>query len=107
MKKILRNLFFPKKRNVKEISAEVKRQQKYNLPVIGHFADKSVRFESINQACRVTGISNHLIFESAIGKIKSAKGTLWEYENGMHWLKYKAQYIRQQKSYMRLTGFNG
>jgi len=80
---------------------------KYNLPVIGHFLDKTVRFDSIMQAYQLTGINYHLIFESAIGKIKSAKGTYWEYENGRHWLKYKAQYIRQQNKYTRLTGFNG
>lgn len=83
------------------------REKKYNLPVIGHFADKDVRFNSIIQAAQITGISYHLIFESVIGKIKSAKGTLWEYENGAHWLRYKAQYIRKQNNYMRLTGFDG
>jgi len=90
------------KQTLRELS-----EKKYNLPVIGHFTDKSVRFDSIRQASEITGINYHLIFESAIGKIKSAKGTNWEYENGVHWLKYKAQYIRQQNNYMRLTGFNG
>jgi len=86
---------------------EESREKKYNLPVIGHFLDKDVRFDSINQASALLGINRHLIFENAIGKIKSAKGTIWEYENGAHWLRYKAQYIRQQDNYMRLTGFNG
>ena len=31
-------------------------QRKYHLPVIGHFADRSVRFESILHASRATGI---------------------------------------------------
>lgn len=84
-----------------------KKEMKYNLPVIGHFADKSVRFNSIIEASEFTGINYHLIFENAIGKIKSAKGTTWEYENGVHWLKYKAQYIRQQDRYTRYIGFNG
>ena len=94
----------------KKLNAGTKKEmkeKKYNLPVIGHFADKDVRFDSILQAAEITGISYHLIFESVIGKIKSAKGTQWEYENGAHWLRYKAQYIRQQDNYMRLTGFNG
>lgn len=82
-------------------------KKKYNLPVIGHFADKSVRFESIIEAAKITGISYHLIFEAAINKIKSAKSVQWEYENGAHWLKYKSQYVRQQHNYMKLTGFNG
>lgn len=95
---------------MKKVNKETLRElseKKYNLPVIGHFADKSIRFDSICQASQLTGINHHLIFESAIGKIKTAKGTLWEYEDGKHWLKYKAQYIRQQQNYMRLTGFNG
>ena len=83
------------------------KEKKYNLPVIGHFSNKSIRFNSIIEASQRTGINYHLIFEAVIGKIKSAKNTHWEYENGVHWLKYKAQYIRQQDNYMRLTGFNG
>jgi hypothetical protein len=95
---------------MKKVNKETLRklsENKYNLPVIGHFTDRSVRFDSIRQASQITGINYHLIFESAIGKIKSAQGILWEYEDGKHWLKYKAQYIRQQQNYMRLTGFNG
>jgi hypothetical protein len=96
-----------KMKNVNKQTQRELSERKYNLPVIGHFADKDVRFDSIIQASQVTGISHHLIFEAAINKIKSAKGTLWEYESGAHWLRYKAQYIRQQNNYMRLTGFNG
>jgi hypothetical protein len=81
-------------------------KERYNLPVIGHFRDRSIRFNSIREASDITGISYHLIFEAAIGKIKSAKNTQWEYENGAHWLRYKALYIRQQRSYTRYTGFN-
>ena len=84
-----------------------RKNKKYNLPVIGHFSDKDVRFDSIMQAYQVTGINYHLIFESAIGKIKSAKGTYWEFENGRHWIKYKAQYIRQQNKYTKNVPFSG
>lgn len=84
-----------------------KNKKKYNLPIIGHFRDKSIRFDSIVQAHEATGINYHLIFENAIGKIRSAMGSYWEYENGAHWLKYRAQYIRKKNNYMRIIGFNG
>jgi len=84
-----------------------KQERKYNVPVIGHFADKSIRFNSILEASEITGISHHLIFESAIGKIKKAQLTYWEYEDGKDWLKYKAQHIRLQRKYTTYLGFNG
>ncbi len=88
-------------------------QRKYHLPIIGHFADRSIRFNSIIEAAEYTGLSYHLIFEAAIGKIKyvSRPGTMmvtyWEYENGVDWLRYKAYYIRHLQSYTRYVGFNG
>lgn len=82
-------------------------ERKYNIPVIGHFNDRSVRFNSIMEASEITGISHHLIFESAIGKIRKAKLTYWEFENGADWLKYKAQHIRHQRKYTKYMGFNG
>jgi len=82
-------------------------QRKYHLPVIGHFADKSVQFDSIMEASQVTKIHPTLIFEACIGKIYKAKNTHWEYVKGNHYLKYKAFYIRTQESYTRLGGFNG
>lgn len=86
---------------------EKRNEKKYNIPVIGHFIDKSIRFNSIIEAEQYTGINYHLIFENAIGKIKTAKGSVWEFENGVHWLKYKSQHIRQQDRYTRFIGFNG
>lgn len=68
--------------------------KRYNLPVIGHFADKSVRFTSIIQAEKATGINYNLIFEACIGKIYKAGKVYWEYEKGNHFLRYKAYYIR-------------
>lgn len=69
-------------------------QKKYHLPVIGHFADKSVRFNSILEAEKFTGINYQLIFEACIGKIRNTKGVYWEYENGAHYIKYKSFYKR-------------
>ncbi|MBN2697664.1 MAG: hypothetical protein JXR52_02465 [Bacteroidales bacterium] len=82
-------------------------QKKYHLPVIGHFADRSVEFKSILEAERVTGINYTLIFEACIGKIYRAKNVHWEYKKGNHYIKYKAYYINAQESYTRLGGFNG
>ena len=69
-------------------------QRKYHVPVIGHFADKSVRFNSIVDAERITGINYNLIFEACIGKIYRAGNALWEFEKGNHYIKYKAYYLR-------------
>ncbi|MBN1416986.1 MAG: hypothetical protein JW973_17960 [Bacteroidales bacterium] len=69
-------------------------QRKYHVPVIGHFADKSVRFNSIVDAERVTGINYNLIFEACIGKIYRAGNVFWEFEKGNHYIKYKAYYLR-------------
>ena len=82
-------------------------QKKYSLPVIGHFADRSVEFSSILEAERVTGINYSLIFEACIGKIFKAKNVHWEFKKGNHYIKYKAFYINAQESYSRLGGFNG
>ncbi len=69
-------------------------QKKYHLPVIGHFADKSVRFNSIIEAERITGINYTLIFEACVGKIYKAGSIYWEFEKGTHYIKYKAYYLR-------------
>ena len=82
-------------------------QKKYSLPVIGHFADRSVEFKSILEAEQVTGINYSLIFEACIGKIFKAKNVHWEFKKGNHYIKYKAYYINAQQSYTRLSGFNG
>ncbi len=82
-------------------------QKKYHLPVIGHFADRSVRFNSIMEAWHATGIHYTLIFEACIGKIYKAKNVIWEFEKGNHFIKYKAFYINAQESYTRTTGITG
>ena len=82
-------------------------QKKYHLPVIGHFADRSVEFKNILEAESVTGIHYTLIFEACIGKIYKAKDVHWEFKKGNHYIKYKAYYINAQESYTRLGGFNG
>ncbi len=65
--------------NSKEMLKKKFSQKKYNLPVIGHFADKSVQFKTINEASMVTGLHPTLIFEACIGKIFRAQNTYWEY----------------------------
>ena len=82
-------------------------QRRFNLPVIGHFGNRCVRYPSILVASKDTGISYHLIFENCINKINSACGTHWEYEDGKHWIKYRAQYIRNVRKYTRYVNFNG
>jgi hypothetical protein len=77
-----------------ELVIRKRSQRKYHLPVIGHFADKSVRFATIMDAERVTGINYNLIFEACIGKIYRAGNALWEFEKGNHYIKYKAMYLR-------------
>ncbi|MGW8316479.1 MAG: hypothetical protein ACWGNV_12825 [Bacteroidales bacterium] len=82
-------------------------QKKYHLPVIGHFADRSVEFKTILEAEAITGISYTLIFEACIGKIYKAKNVHWEFKKGNHYIKYKAFYINAQENYHRVSGFNG
>ena len=92
---------------VKEEVQLKKAQKKYHLPVIGHFADRSVRFESILEASKSTGIHYTLIFEACIGKIYKAKNVIWEFEKGNHYIRYKAFYINVRDNYSRSVGFNG
>ena len=82
-------------------------QKKYHVPVIGHFADKSVLFNSILEAEKATGINYTMIFEACVGKIFKAKNVLWEFAKGNHYIKYKAYYINAHQSYKRTGGFNG
>jgi hypothetical protein len=79
---------------MKFTTAKKRQLKRYNVPVIGHFADKSIRFNSIIQAEQITGISYTLIFESCIGKIYKARNVYWEFEKGNHYIKYKAHYMR-------------
>jgi hypothetical protein len=83
-------------------------QKKYNLPIIGHFADRSVEFKSILQAEEATGIHYTMIFEACIGKIFKAKNVIFEFKKGNHYIKYKARYINAQaENFNRHVGFNG
>ena len=82
-------------------------QRKYHLPVIAHFADRSVRFSSIMEAWHATGIHYTIIFEACIGKIYKAKNVIWEFERGNHYIKYKAFYVNARETYLRPVGFNG
>ncbi len=92
---------------IKQRIIEKRSQKKYHLPVIGHFSDRSVRFNSIMEAWHATGIHYTLIFEACIGKIYKAKNVIWEFERGNHFIKYKAFYINAQESYTRHTGITG
>ncbi|NBC82676.1 MAG: hypothetical protein GVY19_04765 [Bacteroidetes bacterium] len=83
---------------IPNIETKLKRSKKrYNVPVIGHFADKSVRFRTILEAEKITGINYNLIFEACVGKVKNTRGVAWEYEKGTHYIKYKAQYMNMQE----------
>jgi hypothetical protein len=76
--------------------------KKYNVPVIGHFGDKSVRFNTILEAERITSINYTLIFEACIGKIYRAGNVYWEFEKGNHYIKYKAYYLRAMEKIKEL-----
>jgi len=91
-----------------EVKAKIKKkmkQKKYNLPVIGHFADRSVLFKSILQAYEATNIHYTLIFEACIGKIHTAGNAVWEYQKGNHYIKYKAYYINHLDKFTRFSSF--
>ena len=92
---------------VNEKVLDKRSQKKYHVPVIGHFADRSVLFNSILDAEKATGINYTMIFEACVGKIFKAKNVLWEFAKGNHYIKYKAYYINAHQSYKRTGGFNG
>lgn len=69
-------------------------QRRFNVPVIGHFSNRSIRFNSILEAEEYTSISYTLIYEACVGKIYKARNVYWEFENGAHYIRYKAHYIR-------------
>ena len=92
---------------INEGAKKKRAQKKYSLPVIGHFADRSVEFKSILEAEMITGICYTLIFEACIGKIFKAKNVHWEFKKGNHYIKYKAFYINAQTNYTRVGGWNG
>lgn len=98
--KLTEQEIYAKYRNKKNFNPQADRkrsQRKYQLPVIGHFKDRSVEFKSILQAERATGVHYTLIFEACIGKIYKAKNVVWEFKKGNHYIKYKAYYINAQE----------
>jgi hypothetical protein len=77
-------------------TSKKRHQRRYNVPVIGHFSNRSIRFNSIIEAEEFTDISYTLIFEACVGKIYKARNVYWEFENGVHYIKYKAYYLRSK-----------
>lgn len=91
-----------------EATKRKREHSKFNVPVIGHFGTGSVRYNSILEAEELTDIAYHKIFDACIGRTRTADGIHWEYENGIHWIKYKAkQILGQRKNMMRYVNFNG
>ncbi len=81
---------------------------KFNVPVIGHRFNESIRYRSILEAEELTDINYHQIFDACIGRTRTAGMMHWEYENGRHWIKYKAKLVLgQRKNMMRYVNFNG
>lgn len=101
----MKNLYINKKYN--EETLKQRRQMKFNIPVIGHFNDKSIRYNSILEAEKLTGINYHNIFDACIGRIRTANLIHWEFEDGRYWIKYHAKRILSQRKIMRTIGFNG
>ena len=95
-----------KSRVKSEAVLKLKSQEKYNVPVIGHFLNESIKYNSILEAEELTDISYHLIFDACIGRIKKAGMASWEYENGKYWIKYRAKHLRGVRI-LRPIGFNG
>lgn len=84
---------------VNEQAKKKRGQKKFHLPVIGHFANRSILFKNILEAEKVTGINYTLIFEACIGKIYKAGGVIWEFKKGNHYIKYKAFYLNASEGY--------
>ena len=89
-----------KLRVINNLTARKLKNKKYHVPVIGHFANKSIEFKSIFEASVATGIHYTLIFEACIGKIYKAKNVIWEFKKGNHYIKYKAFYINKIRAFM-------
>jgi hypothetical protein len=83
-----------KKWNMNFNTNNKRKQRRFNIPVIGHFSNRSIRFNSILEAEECTNISYTLIYEACVGKIYKARNVYWEFENGAHYIRYKAHYIR-------------
>lgn len=91
-----------------EATLKKRSHPKFNVPVIGHSFGTSTLYRSILEAEEITGISYHMIFDACIGRTRTAGLMHWEYENGRHWIKYKAKLVLgQRKNMMRFVSFNG
>ena len=60
------------KRKFNKATLKFRTHPKFNVPVIGHFCDKSIRYSSILKAEEMTGIIYHNIFDACIGRISHA-----------------------------------
>ncbi|MEA3295807.1 MAG: hypothetical protein U9Q27_01525 [Patescibacteria group bacterium] len=95
-----------KNRKYNEKTLKYRSHPKFNVPVIGHFSDKSIRYNSILDAEKLTGINYHNIFDACVGRIYRAGLVYWEFENGRHWIKYHAKHVKGRRI-LRKIGFNG
>jgi len=100
----MKNPYKNKKYN--ENTLKHRQQPKFNVPVIGHFDNESIRYNSIIEAEELTGINYHNIFDACIGRIRRAGMAYWEFENGRHWIKYHAKRVKGRRA-LRKVGFNG
>ncbi len=98
--RILRRYFTKQSEMENKATLRKKNHKRFNLPVIGHFADRSIRFNSIHEAEYFTGINYQLIFNACVGKIFKAHNVYWEFENRIHHIKYKAFYVRTHRKLM-------
>ncbi|MBN2347235.1 MAG: hypothetical protein JXJ22_00260 [Bacteroidales bacterium] len=67
-------------------------QKKYQLPVIAHYSNRVIRFNTILEAERYTGINYTMIFEACIKKLYKAGNIYWEFENREDFTRYKDFY---------------
>ncbi len=74
------------------VTYQKRSRKRFHLPVIAHFANRSIRFNSIIEAERLTGVNYTLIFEACIRKLYKAGNIYWEFENKEHYLMYKDHY---------------
>lgn len=100
----MKNLYKNRKYNKETI--KYRSHPKFNVPVIGHFNNESIRYNSILEAEKLTGINYHNIFDACIGRIWGTGMARWEFENGRHWIKYHAKRIKGKRA-LRKVGFNG
>ena len=99
--------YYHSNRRFNKATLRLRSHPKFNVPVIGHWSNESIRFESILDAEEMMDINYHNIFDACIGRTKFAGFARWEYVDGKHWIKYHAKQIVGLRSIMRHVGFNG